>query len=120
MLQRVRNQACANNVRVTQHAQQEMAEEGISLDEYWRQHPNAEEALAMKCSIDGCSGTYESGSVVHTVRHAGQVVVIDHVPAEVCSVCDDVLLKPDTVRRIEVLLQEQQEPTTTVPLYEYA
>ena len=72
----------------------------------------------MKCSIDGCPGTYESESVVHTVRHAGQLVVIAHVPADVCSVCGDVLLKPDTVRRIELLLDEQQEPTTTVPLYE--
>ena len=83
-------------------------------------YPDAEEALAMKCSIDGCPGTYESESVVHTVRHAGQLVVIDHVPADVCSVCGDVLLKPDTVRRIEALLDEQQEPATTVPLYEYA
>ncbi len=72
----------------------------------------------MKCSIDGCPGTYESERVVHTVRHAGQLVVIAHVPADVCSVCGDVLLKPDTVRRIELLLDEQQEPTTTVPLYE--
>ena len=40
----------------------------------------------MKCSIDGCPGTYESESVAHTVRHAGQLLVIDHVPAEVCSV----------------------------------
>ena len=40
----------------------------------------------MKCSIDGCPGEYEAGKVMHTVRHRGQVIVIDHVPAEVCSV----------------------------------
>lgn len=74
----------------------------------------------MKCSIDGCPGTYESDTVVHHVRHAGQVTVIDHVPAEVCSMCGDVLLTPETVRRIEVLLEEPQKPATTVPLYEYA
>lgn len=61
----------------------------------------------MTCSIDGCLGTYESGSTVHTIRHAGQVVAIDRVPAEVCNVCGDVLLKPDTVRRIECLLSER-------------
>ena len=33
MLEMVRDQARANNVRVTQHAQQEMTEENISLDE---------------------------------------------------------------------------------------
>ncbi len=74
----------------------------------------------MKCSIEGCSGEYEERKIVHTVRHQGQVVVIDHVPAEVCSVCGDVLLKPETVRRIEMLLKTTTHPTSTVPLYEYA
>ena len=62
----------------------------------------------------------ETGRVMHTVRHGGQVIVIDHVPAEVCSVCSDVLLRPETVRRIEALLEEQNQPASTVPLYEYA
>ena len=74
----------------------------------------------MKCSIDSCPGEYEAGTVMHTVRHHGQVTVIDHVPADVCSVCGDVLLEPDTVRRIEALLQKRQEPASTVPLYEFA
>ena len=74
----------------------------------------------MKCSIDGCPGEYGDGKVMHTVRHGGQVIVIDHVPAEVCSVCGDVLLRPETVRRIEALLEEQNQPASTVPLYEYA
>ena len=74
----------------------------------------------MKCSINGCPGVYEDSKVLHTVRHRGQVVVIDHVPAEVCSVCGDVLLKPETVRRIEKLLTAATHPVKTVPLYEYA
>ena len=74
----------------------------------------------MKCSIEECSGKYEEGKIVHTVRYQGQVVVIDHVPAEICSVCGDVLLKPETVRRIEMLLRTATRPTCTVPLYEYA
>ena len=74
----------------------------------------------MKCSIEGCPGEYEQGTVMHTVRHHGQVTVIDHVPADVCSVCGDVLLEPDTVRRIEALLQKGQKPASTVPLYEFA
>ncbi len=74
----------------------------------------------MKCSIEGCPGEYEARKIVHTVRHQGQVIVVDHVPAEVCSVCGDVLLEPATVRRIEVLLQEERQPTRRVPLYEFA
>jgi YgiT-type zinc finger domain-containing protein len=74
----------------------------------------------MKCTIQGCPGKYEERYVVHTVRHCGQVVVIDHVPAQVCPVCGDVLLTPETVRRIEALLEAHTQPARTVPLYEYA
>lgn len=73
----------------------------------------------MKCTIDGCPGVYEHREVVHTVRHSGDVVVIDHVPAEVCALCGDVLLLPDTVRHIERLLSSRPRPTRAVPLYEY-
>ena len=74
----------------------------------------------MRCTIQGCPGEYEERTIVHTVRHRGNVVVIDHVPAEVCSVCGDVLLTPDTVRRIEKLLESSQKPEKAVPLYEFA
>ncbi len=101
-LERVHAQACFENVRITEHAHQEM------------------EVKPMKCSIEGCPGEYEERKIVHTVRHQGQVIVIDHVPAEVCPVCGDVLLNPETVRRIEVLLQTAPHPASKVPLYEYA
>lgn len=48
------------------------------------------------------------------------MVIIDHVPAEVCDVCGDVLLDPQTVRNIERLLAEAPEPQQTAPVYEYA
>jgi YgiT-type zinc finger domain-containing protein len=81
-------------------------------------HPEGDSK--MKCSVVGCPGEYEERQIVHTVRHCGQVIVIDHIPAEVCSVCGDVLLKPETVRRIEALLKTTVKPVRTVPLYEYA
>lgn len=74
----------------------------------------------MNCSIQGCPGGYEHKEITHTVRHRERIVVIDHVPAEVCSICGDVLLAPDTVRHIETLLRTSAEPARTVPLYEYA
>ena len=79
-----------------------------------------EKASDMNCSIQGCPGEYESREVTHTVRHQGRIVVIDHVPAQVCSVCGDVLFEPETVRRIEALLRSRTEPARTVPLFEYA
>lgn len=74
----------------------------------------------MDCTIAGCPGTYEERLIVHTVRHNGQVVVIDHVPAEVCAICGDVLLRPTVVRHIESILRSHGAPAELVPLYEYA
>ena len=74
----------------------------------------------MKCSITGCVGSYEERSVIHTVRNQERVVVVDHVPAEVCPVCGDVLFRPETIRALESLLATVRQPDATVPLYEYA
>lgn len=74
----------------------------------------------MKCTVAGCPGEYEDRKIVHTVRHAGRLVVIENVPAEVCSVCGDVLLRPETIRRIEGILHRAGEPDRTAPVYEYA
>ena len=73
----------------------------------------------MKCTIQGCPGNYEDRRILHTVRHRGKVVVIDKVPAEVCDVCGDVLLQPETVTQLEQLLQTVKEPKQTAPVYEF-
>ena len=57
--------------------------------------------------------------MAHTVRRNGEVVAIDGVPAEVCTVCGDLLLRPETVRRIEALLESDAAPVSTAPLYQY-
>ena len=74
----------------------------------------------MNCTIQGCPGNYEDRRILHTVRHHGRVVVIDQVPAEVCDVCGDVLLRPETVNHLEQLIQAVGEPTRTAPVYQYA
>jgi len=74
----------------------------------------------MKCSIDACAGEYEETTVIHTVRSGGRIVVIDHVPAEVCTVCGDVLFSPQTVRQLEKLLADLPEAKQSVPLFEFA
>ena len=74
----------------------------------------------MKCNLKDCHGYYEGKTVIHTVRQGTQVVVIDHVPAEVCGVCGDALFRPETVRSIERLLGEMKQPDSTAPVYEFA
>ncbi|MBF0292550.1 MAG: YgiT-type zinc finger protein [Nitrospinae bacterium] len=74
----------------------------------------------MKCNIKGCPGVYDEKKITHTVKSRGSVVVIDHVPALICDVCGDSLLRLETVRHIEGIVKAKAEPSQTVPLYEYA
>ena len=74
----------------------------------------------MKCSIKGCPGEYEPQMIVHTVHHGGDVFVFEHVPADVCNLCGDMLLNPNTVKHLESLLKQKKRPEKMVPLYEYA
>jgi YgiT-type zinc finger domain-containing protein len=71
----------------------------------------------MPSSIASCSGDREEREIHHTVRYKGQLIVIDHVPAEVCTVCGDVLLRPETVRKIQAMVRESRRPAGSVPLY---
>lgn len=74
----------------------------------------------MKCTMLGCSGEYEDRKIVQIARPAGLLMVIENVPAEVCSVCGDVLLRPEAIRRIEAILREPGNPDRTALVYEYA
>jgi YgiT-type zinc finger domain-containing protein len=122
----VRFLADAKEIRITQHAQQEMTEEAISLDDVLQTittemaFAHTAEQRTMNCSMKDCTGHYEMKTVIHTVRTGGRVVVIDHVPAEVCTVCGDILFTPQTVSHIEDLLANLPSPAATVPLFEYA
>lgn len=74
----------------------------------------------MKCPINACAGEYEPREVVHTVRQGDGIIVIDHMPAKVCTICGGVLFTPETVRKIESLRHTAAPPTRTVPLYDFA
>lgn len=63
----------------------------------------------MRCNIEDCPGEYEHREVVHTVRQGKRIIVIDHVPAEVCNICGDVLFTPDTVSGIEAQRREKHD-----------
>jgi YgiT-type zinc finger domain-containing protein len=74
----------------------------------------------MKCTIQGCPGEYEPRLIIHTVQSKKIVTIIENVPADVCSICGDVLLTPETVLHIEQLLNHQPHPKRTAPVFEYA
>ncbi|RJP19216.1 MAG: YgiT-type zinc finger protein [Candidatus Omnitrophota bacterium] len=73
----------------------------------------------MKCSIQGCPGEYENRLIIHTVKRGKDILVFENVPAEVCDVCSDMLLAPETIRRLEELMQQRETPKKYAPLYDY-
>ena len=74
----------------------------------------------MKCSIKGCPGHYERRLIVHTVRRDHKVLVFEDVPAEVCDVCSDKLLAPETIRHLEALMKQDTRPRSHAPVFAYA
>ena len=70
------------------------------------------------CSIRSCPGEYEGKHITHVVKHRGAVIVLENVPADVCSVCGDVLLSLATVEAIEKILKNPGAPIRTAPVYE--
>ena len=73
----------------------------------------------MNCTIRGCPGQYEVRRVVHTVQRGEDILVFENVPVEVCNVCSDTLLSPETVRRLEELMRRRGKPGKYAPLYDY-
>jgi YgiT-type zinc finger domain-containing protein len=74
----------------------------------------------MKCSIQGCPGQYESRLIVHTVRKGEEVFVFENVPVDVCNICSDTILAPETVRHLENLMRRKTKPERFAPVYAYA
>ena len=73
----------------------------------------------MRCNIHGCPGHYELKSIVHTVKRGPEVLVFEDVPAEVCDVCSDIRLSPETIRHIENLMAKKTKPRKHAPVYLY-
>ncbi len=80
----------------------------------------SEETKEMKCSFKHCTGEYEDTFIIHTVKQGDNIIVFQNVPAEVCTICGDSLLNPDTVRSLEKALNDKAEPERMIPLYQYA
>jgi len=68
----------------------------------------------MKCQV--CEGQYEEKLIARAYRRDGKVIVVDDVPAEVCNVCGDTLLRPETVERIQEALSMADEAQEFAPV----
>ncbi len=71
----------------------------------------------MNCTINGCPGEYEPRRISQTYTVAGELIVVSGVPVEVCAICGDTLVTPQTARRIEELVANHGPAESMAPVY---
>jgi len=59
--------------------------------------------------------------VTYTLEHDGKFFIIEHVPARVCKETGERYFSPETVERLQALLESERKPDRYVktPVYEY-
>ena len=74
----------------------------------------------MQCDLCGARMTEEL--VTYTIEVGGKLVVVEHVPARVCSQCGERLYSPQTVERLQKTVSEQRSPSRTLetPVFDFA
>ncbi len=75
--------------------------------------------MTRPCHMPNCPGEYEDRKIVRATRFGGQLIVIEGVPAEVCSFCGDTLFTPDTSATLERVVRTPPQPVAMLPLYRY-
>lgn len=73
-----------------------------------------------KCTF--CGGELEERVVTHPQSYQGKIYILENVPAEVCSQCGEVLLRPEILERMQQLVWSGVAPgrITEVPVYDLA
>ncbi len=75
-----------------------------------------------KCSV--CKGNLKNKKLTYTQELEGKVYVVSDVPALVCSQCGETYLSPDTVDRIQEVIekgeQKKLKPIHKVPVFHFA
>ena len=74
----------------------------------------------MTCAF--CKGEMEGRLVRYMSDFEGRVVIVENVPAEVCTQCGEKLIGPEVVEKIQRLVWEQPSPkrSVEVPVYDFA
>ncbi len=71
----------------------------------------------MNCPL--CGGDLERKQITYVQEFEGRVIIIEDVPADVCTQCHEKLLAPDIVREIQRIVWEAPAPEREerVPVY---
>lgn len=75
----------------------------------------------MKCEV--ChTGERQEQLIRYSLCIDEKLVVVEHVPAEVCDQCGETTLQPDVVRRLQKTISQPGTPVRVLetPVYEFA
>ena len=75
----------------------------------------------MKCEV--CSiGERHPKLIRYSLPTAEGLILVEHVPAEVCERCGEVTLSPEVVERLQRTVWQQEPPARVIetPVYEFA
>ena len=74
----------------------------------------------MNCEVCG-TGERRSKLIRYSLSLGDQMVIVENVPATVCSVCGETTLAPDVVERLQNTIRQSGPPVRVVqtPVYEF-
>jgi HTH-type transcriptional regulator / antitoxin MqsA len=75
----------------------------------------------MNCDVCA-AGERRPQLIRYSLSMADSLILVDHVPAEVCDRCGEVTLSPDVVDRLQQTVWNQEPPARVIetPVYEFA
>lgn len=71
------------------------------------------------CQVCGAKEAHRE-LVDETFRINGKLVLVEKIPAQVCSRCGEVIFNSETAEKIRILVQEQAEPTGAIQVDVFA
>ena len=72
-------------------------------------------------SNEAWNETFVAQKVTYMLEQQGKVLLIENVPARVCSETGERLFAPETVERLQQIVWEQRKPTRVIetPVFEF-
>ena len=76
--------------------------------------------MAEQCAL--CRGDLEERSIRHIMEYEGRIVVVENVPALVCTQCGETVLRPDVAEKLQQIVwgKVPRAGTVEVDSYDFA
>lgn len=72
-------------------------------------------------NLNSIQETFQETIVTYTLEVNGSFIIIENVPARVCLETGEKLFSPETVEKIQKIIQERRTPTRVIqtPVYQF-